>query len=149
MAQVVYQGFYDDLMAGNVTSSADLRALLVMSNTTIDVDEDAQTLSDFTTIDECDGTGYSELDLASVSVAYDSTNDRLVIDAADGDFDGGGGSITATTREVSRVLIKRYVDGTDANDVPWFSIDIGPYDPVGGAFDVTWNSTGIAYIGSA
>ena len=147
MAQEVYQGFYDDLEAGNVTDSTDARAMLVMSNTTTDTEEDAQTLSDFTTIDECDGTGYAELDLASLSVAYDSTNDRLVIDAADGDFDGGGDTVGASTRDITRILVYRYVDGTDANDVPWFSIDVGPYAPVGGAIDVTWNSTGIAYIG--
>jgi len=151
MAQVVYQGYYDDLAAGYVVGTTDLRARLVMSNTTIaDAgQEDAQTISDFTTLDEVDGVGYAMLDLENVTVAYDSANDRLVIDADDGDFDGGTGSIAASSRQVTRVLIERYVDGTDPNDVPWLSIDIGPYTTSGGAFDVIWNSLGIAYVGSA
>lgn len=149
MAQAVYQGFYDDLVAGNVTASADLRAMLVMSNTTTDTETDAQTLSDFTTQDECDGVGYAQLDLLTITCAYDTATDRLVIDAANGDFDGGLGTIAASSRDVTRVLIYRYVDGTDANDVPWASIDIGPYTTAGGAFDVTWNATGVIYIGSA
>jgi len=147
MAQQVYQGFYDDLEAGNVTDSADARAMLAMSNTTIDTEEDVQTLSGFTTIDEGAGAGYAELVLANLSVGYDTTNDRLVIDAGNGDFDRGGDTVAASTRNITRICVYRYVDGTDANDVPWFSIDVGPYAPVGGAIDVTWNSTGIAYIG--
>jgi hypothetical protein len=126
MAQVVYQGFYDDIVAGFVKAATDVRARLVMSNTTIDTQEDAQTISDFTTLDECDGTGYVLLQIANLTVAYDSTNDRLVIDGDDGDFDGGSGVITASSRTITRVLIERYVDGTDANDVPWFSIEHRP-----------------------
>ena len=120
-----------------------------MSNTTIDTEEDAQTISDFTTLDECDGLGYIALDIANVTVAYDSSNDILVIDGDDGDFEGGIGSIGASTRTITRVLIMRYVDGTAANDVPYSSVDIGPYTTSGGTFDVTWNSSGIIYLGSA
>ena len=151
MAQVVYQGFYDDVLAGNVTASADLRAILCMSNTDIaDAGaEDAQNMSDFADYDECDGLGYAELDLANVTMAYDSTANTLVIDADNGDFDGGGDVIQTSSRQVTRVLIKRYVDGTDANDVPWTSIDIGPFTTSGGPFDVTWNASGAIYIGSA
>lgn len=147
MAQVVYQGFYDDLAAGAVVTAADCRAILVMSNTTIDTEEDAQNISDFTTLDECDGSGYLELDLGSVTFTYDSTNDRMVLDAANGDFEGGLGSVNASSRQITRVLFYRYVDGTDANDVPWASIDIGPYDTVGGPVDITINTSGILYLG--
>jgi hypothetical protein len=149
MTQTVYQGFYDDLAAGEANSAADVRARLLMSNTTVAAEEDAQTISDFTTLDECDGVGYVELTIANLDVAYDAATDLYVIDGDDGDFEGGLGEILASTRPVSRILIYRYVDGTDAADVPWFSQDIGPFYTVGGKFDVMWNSTGIAYIGSA
>ena len=149
MAQVVYQGFYDDLLAGTVASTVDIRARLVMSDTTIDVDEDAQNTSDFTDLDECDGVGYAELDIANSTVAYDAATDTVVIDGDDGDFDGGGDIVGASSRDVTRVLIERYVDGTDSNDVPWFSLDVGPFTTSGGPFDVTWNSLGIGYLGSA
>lgn len=147
MAQAVYQGFHDDLEAGVVTDAVDLRAKAVMSNTTIDTEVDAQTISDFTTLDECDSVGYAEADLTSVTVAYDDTNDRFInIDAADFDLDGGGDIVAVATRSITRLLYYRYVDGTAANDVPYFSIDIGPFDPSGGPFDVTIHADGIYYI---
>ena len=146
MAQAVYQGLHDDMEAGNVTDGADIRCMAVMSNTTTDTETDAQTLSDFTTIDECDGVGYAQADLASVTVSYDAANDRhMQIDAADFDLDGGGDTVATATRDVTRILYYRYVDGTDANDVPWFSIDIGPYTMQGGSFDVIVNTTGLYY----
>ena len=146
MAQAVYQGLHDDMEAGNVTDGADIRCMAVMSNTTTDTETDAQTLSDFTTIDECDGVGYAQADLANVTVAYDAANDRhMQIDADDFDLDGGGDTVATATRDVTRILYYRYVDGTDANDVPWFSIDIGPYTMQGGSFDVIVNTTGLYY----
>jgi len=149
MGQVVFRGFTDDLLAGNTISAADLRVLLVMSNTTCDTEPDAQTMSDFTTIDECDGAGYVQLDLASVAAAWDAANDRLEWDATDGDMDGGSGAIAAATRDVTGYVIKRYVDGTDANDVPWVYRDIGPYTMAGGPFDFTWHAEGLIQVASA
>jgi hypothetical protein len=151
MTQVIYQGFYDDLAAGNVTSSADLRVMAVMSDTTIATagQEDAQTLSDFTDMDECDGVGYAQHDIANVAVAYDSTDNHLVIDGDDGDLDGGTDIIQASSRNVTRYMVYRYVDGTDANDVPWMSEAVGPFTLTGGPFDILWNSAGILYLGSA
>jgi hypothetical protein len=145
MAQKFYQGFHNDMEAGVVTDGVDLRCMAVMSNTTIDT-EDAETLSDFTTVDECDGVGYAQADLTNVTVAYDASNERhMQIDADDFDLDGGGDSVDTASRNVTRLLYFRYVDGTDANDVPWMSIDVGPYLMQGGAFDVIVNTTGIYY----
>ena len=151
MTQTVYQGFYDDLAAGNVTSAADLRAMALMSDTTVSDagQEDAQTLSDFTDMDECDGAGYAQHDIASVAVSYDATDNRLVVDGDDGDFDAGGDIIQVSSRTVTKYMVYRYVDGTDANDVPWVSEDIGPFTMSGGPFDMLWNTAGILYIGSA
>jgi len=149
MVQTVYQGFYDDIMGGTVIAASDLRAILVMSNTTTDTEEDAQTMSDFTTIDECDGVGYAEYDVVSHAVAYNSTTDVLAIDGDDGDMDGGGDVIQVSTRDVTGIVFYRYVDGTDANNVPWFSETIGPFTLSGGPFNVVINAAGIATIGSA
>ena len=146
---LVHQGFYVDLLAGNVVAAPDLRVRAVMSNTTCDTEADVSTFSGFTTIDECDGVGYAERDLANVSVAYDSANDRLLIDADDYDLDGGGGSVAASSRQVVGLVYYRYVDGTDANDVPWFYVGIGPYTMTGGAFDITVHADGIANIALA
>jgi len=148
MSQYVYQGYFDDVIGGNA-GVEDLRVMLVMTNSTFDSQIDVQTMSDFTTIDECDGAGYVQLDLLSAAAAWDSGNSRLEYDAADGDLDGGSGIITASTRQVSGFIVKRYVDGTDANDVPWFGRDIGPYTLAGGAFDFQFNAEGILQLASA
>jgi hypothetical protein len=149
MGQIVYQGYLNDIIGGAAVAAADLRVLLVMTDTTCDTENDAATMSDFTVIDECDGVGYVQLDLLSGAAAYDAVNDRLEYDVADGDMDGGGGIITVSTRSVSGFLIKRYVDGTDANDVPWVFRDIGPYILSGGAFDFEWSTEGIIQVAGA
>jgi len=144
MAQAIYQGLHDDKEAGNVTDGVDLRCMAVMSNTTIDTETDAQTLTDFTTLDECDAVGYAQADLTNVTVSYDATNDRhLNIDADDFDLDGGGDTVGVATRQVTRLLYFRYIDGT--NDIPWFSIDTGPWTTQGGSFDVVVNTNGLYY----
>lgn len=148
MAQYVYQGYFDDIASGNA-GAEDLRVLLVMSNSTFDSDTEVAKMDDFTTLDECDGAGYVQLDLANVTVTYDAVNDRLEYDADDGDLDGGSGIITVSTRDVTGFVVKRYVDGTDANDVPWYGRDIGPYTLAGGAFDFTFNAEGILQVASA
>lgn len=149
MAQLIFQGFYDDLEAGTVTDAVDIRIMAVMTDTTCDTEVDAQTLSDFSNIDECDGVGYAQLDLLNVTVAYDDTNDMLKIDADDGDLDGGGDVINVSTRDVQGLVCYRYVDGTDANDVPWWYLDVGPYTLGGGPFDITWHTNGVTRIKTA
>jgi hypothetical protein len=149
MATVWFQGFYDDLLAGNV-AAADIRSILVMTDTTCDTEEDSQTMSDFTTIDECDGVGYAELDHTVSSSAYDATDDRWEIAVAGSqDYDGGSGSISGATRNVQGHVVYRYVDGTDANDVPWLYSDdpaAFPFTPTGGAAEFTSHGDGFIII---
>lgn len=147
MAQAVYQGFFNDLESGAVADGADLRCLGTMSDTTIDTEYTAQVLSDFTDIDEMDCVGYSQADLANVVVSY-VTDQKVKIDCDDFNLDGGADIVQTCTRNVTRLLFYRYVSGAAAADVPWFSIDIGPFTPAGGPFDVTVDTTGLAIIGS-
>lgn len=94
----------------------DIRARLVMSNTTCDTEIDAiDNLSDYTTIDQSDATGYADVALTTQAVAADDTNDRADFNAADIVFSGLSGD---ATRDYQGVLIYKYVDGTDANDIP-------------------------------
>jgi hypothetical protein len=114
MATTIFQGFYDDLLAGELTGAPDLRVLLVMSSFSGETEEDAQTLSDITTLDEFDGVGYSRLDLAGVAVAYDSTADEVQFDGTDGSF---GDPVAPGSDVIYGMVVYRYVDGTAANDV--------------------------------
>ena len=150
MSETLFQGFFDDLRAGNV-ASADIRIKLLMSNTTVldgGGQEDAQTFSDFTTVDECDSPGYVALDATISTDAYDTTDNRWEIHpATDEDFSGGGGTISASTRPITVACIFRYVDGTDANDVPWYATDDWTnlnFTPAGG--DVGFTPAGDAMI---
>ncbi len=67
-------------------SSADLRMVLVMSNTTADTEEDAETIGDLTTLDEYDGANYTQgvgTAVASETYNEDDANDRGFLDFAD------------------------------------------------------------------
>lgn len=143
MGKFFYRGFFDDLLAGNV-AGADIRAILVMTNTTADTEQTAQTLADITTVDEMDGLGYVELDCTITSNAYDATDFRWEIVTTAGEPLTSAGIMTAGSRDVQAILFKRYVDGLNG-DVPWLYDDtptIFPFDPQGGELEL--NPTGEA-----
>jgi hypothetical protein len=123
--------------------TADLRVKLCMSNTTCDTEQDAANLAAFTTIDAYDGTGYTDLDLASVSVASDLANDRAEIDYADGTF---GATVGAGTRQWVGMLYYVRVDGTNANDYPVAWKDLTPNNGNGGALNLTVNTEGLLQV---
>jgi hypothetical protein len=120
----------------------DIRALLVMTNTTADTDQDAGTLSAITTLDEYDGVGYSRAALASQAVVRDDPNNRAEFTSTTPvSF---GATVAAGTRSAQAMLIYRFVDGTAANDQPIAFIDTGgfPLNGGGGPFEVAMNAEG-------
>lgn len=124
----------------------DIRALLVMSNSTADTDRDALTLSAIGTLDEYDGAGYSRQALASQSVVRDDANNRAELMATSPiEF---GATVAAGTRQAIGTLIYRHVDGTAANDQPIMFIDSGgfPIAGGGGPFRVAINAEGFGQI---
>ena len=98
-------------------NTSDIRARLVMLNTTCDTEVDAiNNLSNYTTIDPSDATGYADVALTTETVAADDTNNRAnFYTAADIVFAGLSGD---ATRNYQGVLLYKYVDGTNANDIP-------------------------------
>jgi len=147
MATLFHSWFFVDLSAGEVVSAADVRGMLVMTNTTCDTEEEALDLADFTTIDEADGVGYAQATVANVTVAWDATLNALKIDGDDSNFTSGS-TLDACTRNLEGILWYRYVDGTDANDVPWFfSTDGGfPKTPSGGAATYAFDADGVINV---
>lgn len=124
----------------------DIRALLVMTNTTADTDRDAGTLSAIGTLDEYDGSGYARAALASQSVVRDDANNRAELQATSPiSF---GGTVAAGTRQAAGIVVYRHVDGTAANDQPIVYIDSGgfPIAGGGGPFQYAINAEGIAQI---
>jgi hypothetical protein len=123
----------------------DIRARLVMTNTTCDTEVDAiNHLSDYTTIDPCNATGYADVALSSKVVNADDTNNRAEFDAADISFTGLGGN---ASRQYQGVLLYKRVDGTNANDLPVAYIDFTSTLPATATqVNVPWDAEGILQL---
>lgn len=125
--------------------TADVRAILVMSNTDADTAQDAATITAIGTLDEYDGSGYSRPDLGASTVTQDDPNNRSEITYGNFTF---GATVGAGTRNAVGMVIYNYVDGTAANDFPIAYIDTGgfPFAGNGGAINVTVNAEGLLQI---
>lgn len=122
----------------------DIRALLVMTNTTADTDQDVQNIADITTLDEYDGAGYGRATLAGEAVNEDAANNRAEFDVNDFNF---GATVAAGTRQAAGMVIYRHVTN-DADAVLIAYIDSGgfPLAGGGGAFSVTVNAEGLIQL---
>lgn len=144
MATVILNEYKRAAAAGEIDWNADdIRARLVMSNTTCDTENDGVVnLADYTTIDPCDATGYADVALANEAVNKDDANDRAELDADDISFSGLGGD---ASRGYQGVLLYKFVDGTDANDLAIAFIEFSNQPLSSGAsqVDVPWDAQGI------
>jgi len=123
MASAIPNSAKANLLNGTIDlNSHDIRARLVMTNTTCDTEVDAiNNLDDYTTIDVADATGYADVALDTETVTANNTDNRGDFDTAtDIVFSGLSGN---ATRDYQGVLLYKYVDGTDANDIPLCFID--------------------------
>lgn len=146
MASNVFNNAKKLLMNGGLDlDTNDIRAKLLMTNTTADTEKDNITsISSITTLDLCDATGYADVALTSEAVAEDSVNDRAEFDAADISFTGLGGD---ATRAYQGVLIYKYVDGSSLNDVPIAFVEFSATIPATATqVDVPWNAEGILQL---
>lgn len=149
MASAVPNSALTRLLNGGIDlDTDDIRARLVMTNTTCDTEIDAiNDLADYTTIDPADASGYSDVALASEAVNTDDTNDRAEFDATNISFTGLGGD---ATRAYQGVLLYKYVDGTNLNDIPVAYIDFTATLPsTATQVDVTWDAEGILQLAQA
>lgn len=140
MASVIYTPAKSKLLSGDLDLNGhDIRAKLVMTNTTVDTQEDAALFSEFTTIDTFDGSGYSDKALANETVTPDTSGNLGKFDADDVTWS----ALPAGTRNVQGVLIYRFVDGA-GNDVPICFIEFASVKtPDGSDFVIVWNASGI------
>ena len=141
----VYNEFKKQLLIGGINlSTADVRVALVMSNTTADTEDDANTFADFTTLDECDGSGYARATLTPEAVTEDPTNNRAVFDAADASFP----TLGAGTRQNVAAIVYIHNGALSSQQIPAFYIDDGgfPFTAAGATFVLQWSATGIATL---
>lgn len=128
----------------NFGTPVDLRGVLCMSNTTADTDQDAANITAIGTLDEYDGSGYTEITFAGETVTEDAGNNRVEIHVNAGTF---GATVAAGTRNIVGLLYKVRVDGTPGNDYPVAWKDLTPFNGNGGAINFTENAEGILQIG--
>lgn len=145
MASKIYNEGLRLILAGGLVG-ADIRALLVMTNTTVDTENDAIAfIDDFTTLDEMDGSGYVRKALASEAVAKDDANDRAEFDAEDVTWSALGNG----TREILGVLIYKHVTN-DTDSIPIAFIErASATNPGGDDYVYQWNAEGILQLASA
>jgi len=149
MASNIFNSALNSILNSTIDlDSDDIRARLCMNTTTCDTEKDAITdIADFTLVDVADATGYADVALTSEAVAVDDANDRSEFDAADVSFTGLSGD---ATRDYQGVLIYKYVDGTDANDIPIAFIDFtADITSAATQVDVPWSSEGILQLAQA
>jgi len=146
MANFVYTRAKVDIMKGLInlhTAGDDIRAIIVMTNSTADVDEDAVTCGGFTTLDEHDGSGYVIKALANEVVNEDAVNDR-------GEFDADNitwTSLGAGTRAIKGIVIIKFVTSVALSQpIAWIDTP-SPPNSNGGDWTASWNVEGIVQGG--
>lgn len=123
----------------------DLRIVPCMTNTSVDTERDAKDMvSDFTTLDEFDGSGYSSggLALDSQAVNIDDANDRAEFDAADEVV----ATLAAGTRAIDGILLISFITNLNGS-LPLFWLEFAAdQTPGGGAFTFQFNAEGIVQV---
>ena len=147
MASVVYNEFARASAAGEIDLNAAgtaIKARLLMSNTTCDTENDAKALlTDFTTIDASDATGYADVELANKAVNKDDGNNRAEFDADNVVFSGLSGD---ATRNYVGVLLYKFVSA-DADSVPIAFIEFTtPIVKEATQVTVPWDDEGILQL---
>jgi hypothetical protein len=126
----------------------DVRAILVMTNTTADTETTADFVADFTTLDECDATGYARVALTTEAIVEDVGNDRIELSAAAISF---GSPSADATRQVQAVILYEHVtNDADSYVIAYYdTVSSGPAFPFtvnGGSITITPNAEGLIQI---
>lgn len=135
MSSFVYNCAKAGFLNGSIDlDTHDIRAALVMANTTCDTDNDGISfVAGFTTLDEQDGSGYVRKALSNETVTKDDTNDRGAFSADNVTWTALG----AGTRAVAGVLIYKHVTN-DADSIPIMFLEFSA-TPDGNNFVLKWN----------
>lgn len=122
----------------------DVRAVPVMTSTTVDSERDAKDqVSDFTTLDEFDGANYTTggIALANQAVNIDDANDRAEFDADD--FPAVAASYGAGTRDIEGLLLIVFSVSLSAS-MPYHWLEPATdWSPDGSAFQWLVNAEGL------
>lgn len=134
MADFIYTPALALLGKGINLETDDIRALIVMANTTAGSEEDAAVLADFTTLDEYDGSGYARVALTSKSMSPDTVNDRGGFTSDPIVFPSLG---IGTRAGFALIIYKHVTDDTDSIPIAYKVPAAWPF--TGNGQDVTTN----------
>jgi hypothetical protein len=113
-----------------------------MTGTSADIDDDADTIADITTLDEFDGSGYSSggVTLTGEAVTEDSANDRAEFNANSAAF----GALGAGATDVQAAIVIKW-NSTLNDSEPLAYVDTGgfPFTANGSTVTINWNAEGI------
>lgn len=144
MAIFVYNEAKRALAEGEIDFvNDDIRVLMVMTNTTADTEDDANTISGFTTLDECDGANYARKALANQAVNEDAPNNRAEFDADDVVWTALG---AGTRNNQAAVVYKHVTNDTDSVPIAYFDGGGFPFNGNGGNVTLQWNAEGIVQV---
>lgn len=144
MASFIYTPALGLLAAATLTG--DVRAALLMSNTTGDTDEDAATISAIGTLDEYDGASYGRVALTTEAWAAVTATDRFKFSADPIVF----ATLGVGTRQCVGLLLYLHVTN-DADSKPLMYIDGTGFPFDGNGADVTFtpHADGVMYLVNA
>lgn len=146
MANFIYdEAKYQQLRGGIALHTDDVRALLVMANSTADTDRTAQTIGGITTLDECDSAGYTSggVQLTGETVARDGTGHRGYFDANDASFS----NLAAGTRQIKAVILYIWKGSLNASiPVAYYDTPGFPFHGNGSTMAIQWNAAGVLQV---
>lgn len=133
MAGFVFNRGARDLLNGTISWSGDtIKARPVLASAAAAIDKDA------TSMTSVGSTGY-DVTLGSKTFTEDTTNDRIVYDAADFAF-----SAVAAIGAVDHFIVFKFVTN-DAGSTPIAKVAMTSITPNGGDINVTISSSGLFY----
>ena len=154
MASFIYNKTKTDIAEGGVDfreAGADMRVILVMTDTTANAEDDTATMTNFTTLDEFDGSGYTQ-QASNTAISRidnqiaeeDLANNRNEFNGDDIAF--GALSASGTGRSITGAVILRWVTNFGAS-IPVAFIDFTDFPANGSTVTIVWDPQGIIQIG--
>ena len=147
MANFYYTEAKNLLLAGSLDFDADdMRVMLVMTGSDAATLTGASLISDYVSLTEYDGSGYTQAgvvaySLAGKAVTTDVANDRGEFDATDYTFTAIGAGTGAAI--IGIVLYKYDTSFLNSKPVAYFDISASAINGNGGNLTLVWNAEGI------
>lgn len=147
MASVIYHAATTKIIKADLDfDTATFRLKALMSNTTCLSQLEAANLAAFTTIDEYNGSGYTEATLSGITISTDTTNHYTKVTWTSPV--SWGTTVGAGTRQITAALLYVRVDGTTSNDYPvaCFDCSSSPVNGTGSSLAATIASGGLIQV---